>query len=45
MTGDIVQELKAEIERLNQVVRLLEGAKATKQARAPQRKMSGAGRR
>ncbi|MGA3200786.1 MAG: hypothetical protein ABSD89_15490 [Halobacteriota archaeon] len=45
MIENIIREVKAEIQRLNQVVRLLEGTKATKQATAPRRKMSAAGRR
>jgi hypothetical protein len=45
MIENIIREVKAEIQRLNQVVRLLEGTKATKQAAAPRRKMSAAGRR
>jgi hypothetical protein len=45
MIEDIVRELKAEIEKLSQAVRLLEGTKATKQAKAPRRKMSAAGRK
>lgn len=32
MIENIIREVKAEIQRLNQVVRLLEGTKATKQA-------------
>jgi len=45
MIEDIVQELKAEIEKLSQAVRLLEGTKATKRAKATRRKMSAAGRK
>src|ERR1019366_7450139 len=45
MIENIIREVKAEIQKLNQVVRLLEGTKATKQATAPRRKMSAAGRR
>jgi hypothetical protein len=41
----IVQEIKAEIEKLNQVLRLLGGGPKTKVKRAPRRKMSAAGRR
>jgi len=46
----ITQQVKAEIAKLTQVLRLLEGtgvkrAKATKQTKAPRRKMSAAGRR
>jgi hypothetical protein len=44
----IVQEIKAEIEKLNQVLRLLGGGKqrkATKQATTPRRKISAAGRK
>jgi hypothetical protein len=43
----IVQEIKAEIEKLNQVLRLLGGkqTRAAKQTRAPRRRMSAAGRR
>jgi len=42
----IIQEIKAEIGQLTQVLHLLEGgkAKATKQAKAP-RKISAAGRK
>jgi len=44
----IKKEIKAEIEKLNHVLRLLGGGKPTKvakQANAPRRKMSAAGRR
>jgi hypothetical protein len=40
----ITKEIRAEIAKLNQVLRLLEGTKVTKPA-APRRKMSAAGRR
>ena len=43
----IVEEIKAEIEKLNQVLRLLGGGAKTKakRATAPRRKMSAAGRK
>ena len=42
----ITQEIKAEISKLTQVLRLLEGTGTKKtQAKAPRRKMSAAGRR
>lgn len=43
----IATEIRAEIEKLNQVLRLLEGGrtKATKQATAPRRTISAAGRK
>ena len=40
----ITKVIRAEIAKLNQVLRLLEGAKATKRT-APRRKISAAGRR
>ena len=46
----ITQQVKAEISKLTQVLRLLEGTgvkrtKATEQMKAPRRKISAAGRR
>ena len=43
----ITQQVKAEISKLTQVLRLLEGTgtKKTPQAKAPRRKISAAGRR
>jgi hypothetical protein len=41
----ITQQVKAEIAKLNQVLRLLEGTGAAKQRKAPRRKISAAGRK
>ena len=41
----ITREIRKQIVKLNQVLRLLEGVKRTKQAKAPRRKISAAGRK